>query len=157
MENKVSLNIAPADLTAIKSAMQVLTEKLGPHLLELKNNEARELPKMGDKSLAFVTKAYEYAKQHPEFAHFLDVTEFEKDTVAVQALRELLTPLAQLHQKLEDTMLLAGSEAYTAALTYYGSVKEGNKRNVPNSKIIYDDLSLRFPGRTKAKEAKKDQ
>jgi hypothetical protein len=49
-------------------------------------------------------------------------------------------------------MLLAGSEAYVAGLTYYGTSKEGMKRKLPDAVLIVDDLKERFPGRSKAKK-----
>jgi hypothetical protein len=51
-------------------------------------------------------------------------------------------------------MMLAGSEAYIAALAYYNSVKQAAKMNVPGARAIYDDLSKRFPGRPKLDTAK---
>jgi hypothetical protein len=115
---------------------------------------------MGDKSLAFVGKALEYAKQNPGLVPtFLDLPESEKDFELVKALNNVLKPLAQLVEKLDDTTLQAGSEAYTAALIFYNAVKGAAKAGVPGTKSVYDDLQARFPGRTKtamATEASKN-
>jgi hypothetical protein len=80
------------------------------------------------------------------------VPEFEKDVNAVGLLREFYVPLSQLTKKLQDSMTLAGSEAYVAGLTYYGSSKEGVKRKLPNAVLIADELGKRFPGRSKTKK-----
>jgi hypothetical protein len=40
--------------------------------------------------------------------------------------------------------MMAGSEAYVSALSYYNSVKTAAKMNVPGAKIIFEDLSKRF-------------
>jgi hypothetical protein len=45
---------------------------------------------------------------------------------------------------LRDTQMLAGSDAYTAALAYYNSVKQAAKMNVPNAKTIQEELGKRF-------------
>jgi hypothetical protein len=37
-----------------------------------------------------------------------------------------------------------GSEAYSAVLIFYSSVKGGS--NISGSRAIYDDLAQRFPG-----------
>jgi hypothetical protein len=140
-----------ADKQEIIEALNVLKKKL-PMLVELAQGEARELPMMGDKSYAFVVQALEFAKQYPEFAALIDVAEFEKDVNAVSLLREFYIPLAQLTKKVHDTMSLAGSEAYVAGLTYYGSSKEGLKRKLPNAVLITEELGKRFPGRTKTKK-----
>jgi len=42
--------------------------------------------------------------------------------------------------------MLAGSEAYVAALSFYNSVKQAAKLNVPEAKTIYEDLKKRFAG-----------
>ena len=152
MNNRISFVLNDADKQAIQAAINVLNEKLLPKLVELAQGEARELPTMGDKSYGFVFKALEYAKQYPEYATFIDVPEFEKDVNTVSLLRELHIPLSQLTKKVHDTMTLAGSEAYVAGLTYYGSSKEGQKRKLPNSVLIVEELSKRFPGRPKTKK-----
>lgn len=52
--------------------------------------------------------------------------------------------MQQLVLNLDDTTTQAGSESYTAALTYYNSVKQAAKLSVPGSKAIYEDLRKRF-------------
>jgi hypothetical protein len=68
-----------------------------------------------------------------------------KDVNAVNTLSSILKQLEQVTESIDDTMMLAGSEAYIASLSYYNSVKQGTKMNVPNAKIIYEDLKTRFP------------
>jgi hypothetical protein len=150
--DRISFSLNEADKQDILAALNVLNDKLLPLLIELAQGEARELPVMGDKSYAFVFKALEFAKQYPEFAGLINVPEFEKDINTVGTLREFYVSLAQLTKKVQDTMTLAGSEAYVAGLTYYGSSKEGQKRKLPNSVLIVDELSKRFPGRSKTKK-----
>ncbi|MDR1593688.1 MAG: hypothetical protein LBS43_04275 [Prevotellaceae bacterium] len=152
MDNRISFSLDETKRQRILAALKVLNEDLLPLLIELGQGEARELPLMGDKSYAFVVKALEYAKQYPEYAALIDVPEFEKDVKAVELLREFHVPLSQLTKKLQDSMTLAGSEAYVAGLTYYGSSKEGVKRKLPNAVLIADELGKRFPGRSKTKK-----
>ena len=152
MDNRISFEMDDAEKQEILAAIGVLKTKLLPKLVELKQGEARELPTMGEKSYGFVFKTLEYSKQYPEFATFIDVPEFEKDVNAVGLLRELYIPLSQITKKVHDSMTLAGSEAYIAGLTYYGSSKEGVKRKLPNAVLIVEELSKRFPGRTRTKK-----
>jgi hypothetical protein len=152
MENRISFTLNEADKKEIVAALKVLETKLLPGLIELAHGEARELPVMGDKSYGFVFKALEYAKQYPEFAALIDVAEFEKDVNTVGLLREFFIPLSQLTKKVQDTMTLAGSEAYVSGLTYYGSSKEGLKRKLPNAVLIAEELGKRFPGRARTKK-----
>jgi hypothetical protein len=152
MDNRISFVLNEVDKKEILMAVGVLKEKLQPRLVELAQGEARELPTMGDKSYGFVFKALEFAKQYPEYAALIDVSEFERDVNTVGLLRELYVPLSQLTKKVHDTMTLAGSEAYVSGLTFYGSSKEGVKRKLPNAVLIAEELKQRFPGRTKAKK-----
>lgn len=48
MENKVSIEISPADPKAIKDAIAVLVAKLGPILIALTKEQRRKLYKMGE-------------------------------------------------------------------------------------------------------------
>jgi hypothetical protein len=41
--------------------------------------------------------------------------------------------------------LLAGSEAYQAALSFYNYVKVLAAQDVPNAKAVYEELKKRFP------------
>lgn len=91
-----------------------------------------------------------YAKLNPRVVpDFLDQVEFEKDVVAVNELRRVLIPLQQLYEKLNDTTLQAGSEAYTASLIFYNAVKGAAKAVEPGMKTVYDDWQARFLGRGK--------
>ncbi len=57
---------------------------------------------------------------------------------------------------LSDTITLSGSEAYTAALAYYNSVKQAAKANVPNTQPVYEDLRKRFERKTRKEVNSRD-
>jgi len=147
MENQISIIISEEALANINKAIATINENL-PDLINLTVDDRHQLPKMGDKTIAFVNKSFEYASQNPTIVpSFLDLSEFAKDTAAVTSLKRILMPLEQLNEKLSDTNLLAGSEAYMAALVFYTAVKGAAKAGLPGMKNIYDDLQSRFPGR----------
>lgn len=149
-DNWVSLNISEKDLQEIKNAIQVLQNKLNPHLVGLTTEERKELPKMGDKSVVFVTKSAEYANQNAALVpQYVNMEELRKDIAAIEVLRQLQTPIEQLISRIDDTAMIAGSEAYRATLAFYNAIKGAAKAGVPNAQLIYDDLSQRFPGRGK--------
>jgi len=150
MENKVSITLNTEAITAITAAIGTIEQNL-PALINLSVEDRKSIPKMGDKTLAFVNKTLEYARQNPQVVPaFMDVAEFEKDVAAVTSLNKVLKPLQQLVEKLDDTTLLSGSEAYMAALVFYNAVKGASKAGVPGMKTLYDDLQTRFPGRGKS-------
>ncbi len=149
MENKISFVISQEAMANITRAIETISQNL-PELINLKAGDRRALPKMGDKSFAFVTKAFEYANQNPKVVPaFLDMAEFEKDTNGFTNLKKVLNPLQQLVEKLDDTTLLTGSEAFTAALVFYTALKGAAKAGEPGMKTVYADLQSRYPGRAK--------
>lgn len=151
-QNLISIAIPQDDLVQVSAAIETLRTKLLPHLKAINGTEVNELPKMGDKTIAFVQKALEHCNQNPELVpQFLDVNEFSRDVTAVETLRSFNAPLSQIVDLLTNTMTLAGSDAYAAALIFYNTVKTAKKSNIAKAGTIYDELSVRFNGRvTKA-------
>lgn len=151
-QNLVSFGLPENDLAEIRTAISTLSTKLLPALKSLTAPERMEMAKMGDKTVAFVQKALEHCTANPELApQFLDVTEFSGDVRAVETLRSIHAPLLQITDSLSDTMMLAGSDAYAAALIFYNSIRSAHKSNIAKAGAIYDDLAGRFPGRPKSK------
>jgi len=108
MENKVSVTISDEAVTAINEAINTIIQNL-PDLINLTYEERKSIPKMGDKTVAFVIKNLEYAKRNPRVVpEFLDMNEFEKDALAVSGLHGVLVPIQQLSEKLDDTTMQAG-------------------------------------------------
>jgi hypothetical protein len=154
--NSIAVSIPEADLAEIRGAIGVLRSKLAPHLRSLTPQDRRELPKMGDRTMGFVQKAYEYGKNHAELApNYLDFQALEVDVKAVELLRELSMSLDPLNEALNDSLTLSGSEAYQGALLFYGSVKAAAKAKAHGAEAIYEDLSGRFPGGVQKKQAVK--
>lgn len=145
--NRVSMVIGDDDRNQILQAIQVIKSKL-PYLITLSDEERQNIPKMGDKTVSFVNKCYEYAQQNPGIVpRFLDLEEFKKDTEVVKQLFQIYAPLQKLVEELDDTMMMAGSEAYAAALVFYSALKTALNSGETGMKNIYEELSTRFPGR----------
>ena len=145
--NRISLAIPDADRQAIQAAVQTLQDKLLPHLITLSPGDRRELPKMGDKTVAFVRKATDYARGDAQLRPaYLDLEELGRDLGAVDDLAGLHRVLAPIVDGLDDSMLAAGSEAYGAALSYYQAVKGAARARIQGAQAIADDLGRRFPG-----------
>lgn len=145
--NNVSIVINEEAKAKIKTAIETIYANL-PLLITLSNDQRQTLPKMGDKTVAFVTKSLEYARQNPDLVpKYLDMNEYAKDVEAINALFQVASPLEKLVEELDDTMLLAGSEAYMASLAFYNALKAAMNAGEKGLKNIYDDLSSRFPGR----------
>lgn len=144
-ENAISIEIPEGDIKKAKDALKTLTDVLNPYLVALSAEERKTLPKMGDGTEPFVAKVMDYTESSPQFTPpYVDQNEMKKDWVAVNNLLPLLRGISQLDSNLNDSVMLAGSEAYVAALSYYNSVKQAARVNVPDAKVIYDDLRKRF-------------
>ena len=142
-----SVDIPYDDLQAIQAAVQTLQTRLIPHLVNIGPDEKRALAKMGSKSVDFVSATLNYATTNPQFKPaFVDIDTFSRDVTAFGLLRSLHQPVSQLADMLDDSLALTGSDAMTAALAYYQSVKTANKLNVPGAATITDDLAIRFAG-----------
>lgn len=124
-ENQISIEMSAADVTAVNAAFQTLATKLSPYLIALHPDDKRTLAALGERGISFVEKAMQYAQSNPEFMPaFIDAgefkAEFKKDFDAFNMLRGFLRLLGQIHDNLNDTAALCGSEANKAALAYYG-------------------------------------
>lgn len=123
-------------------------------LINLTPDEMKAMPKMGDKSVSFVDKSLEYAAGNPKLVPpYLDAAELKKDVVLAKQLQPIHKLLNQLFDAVDATYTAVGSEAYVESLSFYNSVRDAAKRNVPGADAIYQDLKKRFPGRPKAVKA----
>jgi hypothetical protein len=152
-KNQISFSIPEADLAEIKSAIATLQEKLLPHLVKLSPEERQELLKMGDKTIAFVQKSLEHCKSNPDLVPpFVNVNELAVDLAAVETIRNIYQPMLQITNALSDTMAFSGSEALSASLIFYSSVKNATRSRNQKAETIYNDLATRFPGRGRSKK-----
>lgn len=151
-QNRISLTLDEGELAVVNQAIGTLREKLLPKLTILSAADRHEMPKMGDKTVAFVDKAHDFAAENPSLVPpFLDMNEFTVDRASVEKLRALSIQLNEVSDAVNDSMMLSGSEAYQAALMFYNSSKNAARSGVQNAENVYKELSERFPGRpTKA-------
>ena len=153
MENRISLQLSEEEKTQLNGHIEGIVAILESKLHTLLPEEKRDLPKMGDKTVAFVEKALEYGEQYPGYMpNFIDVPEARIDFETVRLLRKFNTPLARLTTEIDDTMTLAGSEAYSAALSIYKVLKNAASMGQPGAKEASIELKNRFPRARKKTE-----
>lgn len=140
--NRISAKLVPADKDAVLQAIATIKTKL-PFLIDLSPEERRALPKMGDKTNAFVLKALEVAQQNSDFLpRSFSVDEFATDVELYAELRSIALALAPLTELVDDTLLEVGSEAYASALVVYQYAK--NAGQGAGLDEVADELSKRF-------------
>jgi len=149
--NKISIGINPEESAAISAALEQLKAALKPILtINLTADERLSTLKMGDKTLAFVGKTLEYGSQNPTLVpNYVDLDEAKKDFKLSADIYTIFQQLKTLVRGVEDTGMVAGSEAYEAALVIYHSIKGASRSDIPGTQAMHDDLKQRFPGRGK--------
>ncbi|MCZ4695515.1 hypothetical protein DWB61_11635 [Ancylomarina euxinus] len=146
MENVISFQLSDDEKTQLNDHIAGINAILSPKLHTLIPEEKRDLPKMGDKTVAFVEKALEYGEQYPGFMpNFIDVPEARVNFETVRVLRNINTPLMRIANEIDDTMTLAGSQAYSSALSIYKVLKNAASMGQPGAKEATSELKNRFP------------
>jgi hypothetical protein len=153
MANLVNQAIPAQTLADALKNVRDARASLAAYLISLTPEERQSLPKMGDKSLAFVTKAAEYAQSLPKLMpSYLDVPGFVADASVSADLLELFLELDGFTADVESTRMEAGSEGYTSALMAFGSLKDAAQAKQPGAQAAVDILQVRFAGQGKRKE-----
>ncbi|MBW4473697.1 MAG: hypothetical protein KME45_25475 [Stenomitos rutilans HA7619-LM2] len=149
----ISATLDAKDRDAVMAAVTTIREKL-PFLIDLTADDRKALPKMGDKSRAFVSKALEVATQNPDFLpRSFDLEELRRDVQLFEAMYPIVVALTQLQELVDDTCLAAGSEAYAAALQVYNYAKASGQG--AGLDAVVGEMGQRFarkPRKTKAPE-----
>lgn len=123
-KNLISMEVPAETLTKLQEKLKELRELLAPYLVTLTLEDRKSLPKMSDKTLAFVSKTAEYVKSNPKLIPpMMEAEELGKDFTLNQSLQPVYNSLKQLVDNLSDTLMLSGHEAYAQASLYYASVK----------------------------------
>lgn len=131
-KNAISVEIPQEVATQVTAKLQEIKTLLAPYTAHLTKEDRMNLAKMGDKSLAFVSKVMEYVQTNPKFIPaMMNAEEFKKDFNANQQMVPFQTLADQISEAVKDTAILTGNEAYVQALYYYGNVKMFAKAGDP--------------------------
>ncbi len=152
-DNLISFDITQEDLDAVWAAIRTIEEKLSPKLITLLKQDRLRAVKMSNKSVGFVKQSFEFIKQNPDLKpQYIDEGEMEIDIKAVETLSSLLNPIEKIRSALDDSIMLSGGEAFTAALAFYQYIKGATKMNVPGAKVICEELKKQFTKKSAVKE-----
>ena len=156
MNNIHNQSIPQEVLDQVKAKIEEAIGLVKPYSVILTEDQRASVIKVGDRKFTCVTKTFAYTKTNPEFIpSFLNVSDFEIDMKDADGHPDIVTLTNQLYNYFDDTKLAARSEAYSAALYYYGNVQQAASVNLPGAKAIYDDLKQYFAKASKASEEKK--
>lgn len=139
-----NITMTTQQITDVKSAIQTIYTNM-PFLLGLTVEERIALPKINVANKAFAEDAINAITNNAEMLPgYLKVVDMQTDLQLFTQLDELSGLVRQLLEKVEDTQILAGSEAYVSALTGYKLFAAAAIAGIPGSDAIYDGLKERF-------------
>lgn len=155
-KNVASVQLPQEVVTQLENKFKEIKELLAPYTVSLTNDERMTMPKMSDKTVAFVGKVVDYTLSNPKLIPpMMEADELKKDFQANQTLQPIHAISQQITDMIKDTLIVTGSEAYTQALLYYASVKMAVKIGDSEAKSIQEDLGKRFPKGSKISSSDK--
>ena len=142
--NRINIVATTAQITAAKAALQTFSTNL-PFLIGLTTDERIALPAIDVSNKAFTEDSINAGVNNATLIpSYVSVPNMQNDLVLFTQLDELIGLVKQLLEKLEDTQLLAGSEAYVSALTLYKLFGSAADAGVPGADAIVAQLRQRF-------------
>ncbi len=127
--------------------IQDIKDAAGPldFLKDLSPEERRRYAKMSVSKQDFIDKTLIHGEQHPDvFPQYTNLDSFRKSMMLIKCMERINAQLKPFSEKLQDTILLARSEAFEVARAFYSSVKEAARHGVPEMEHILKDLSFHF-------------
>jgi hypothetical protein len=125
--NLISTSISDKEIDEILEAIERINNLL-PNLVTLTNEEKASLPKVGFSNIDFVNEVLDMAEKNPDqVPESINIPEIRKDIKLIESISRILRPLKQLEKKLEDSVLLAGSEAYIPSLAIFNYLSMGRR------------------------------
>ncbi len=142
MENRIDAALSDADRDAILTRLEQVKSLL-PFLQDLTPEQRRTLPKMGDKSVAFVEGTGTLVERDTSFLpRSFDTDEFLRDVALFKALLPIRAELVRLTELVDDTTMAVGSDAFVAGLIVYQNAKTNGKGAGLDD--LLDELGQRF-------------
>jgi len=142
--NRINTVMTDTQVSDVKNAISAINAAIN-FSVSLTTDERASLPKISVANKSFTEDAINaIANNASLFPAYLDVKLMQNDLKLYQQLDELATMLRQTLERIEDTRILAGSEAYVAALAVYKLVGAAASAGVEGTDTIYEQLRERF-------------
>lgn len=146
--SRINVTMTAAQITAVKTALQTIQTNM-PFLTGLTIEERIAIPKINVSNKAFVEDAINAGVNNASMLPgYITIPPMQTDLQLFHQLDELLVLCRQVTEKLEDTQMLAGSEAYISGLTLYRLFGTAAEAGVPGADAIHASLKQRFTNPT---------
>jgi hypothetical protein len=142
--NRLNVTMTAAQVTAVKTALQTIATNM-PFLIGLTTEERIAIPKINVNNKAFTEDAINAVVNNGGILpSYISAAGMQSDYQLFTQLDELLGLMRQLVEKAEDTQMLAGSEAFVAALSSYKLFGAAADAGLVGADAIVDSLRQRF-------------
>ena len=144
LNDRMNITATAVQVTAVKAAFQTILTNL-PFLVGLTADERKSLTTIDVGNKAFTEDAINAAANNATLIpSYISVANIKNDLTLFNQLDELSGLANQLCERIEDTKMLAGSEAYSSALALYKSFGAAADAGVSGADSIVDQLKKRF-------------
>lgn len=144
--NRLNTTMTGDDINSVKKSITEIYGKM-PFLIGLTTDERVTLPKISENNKVFVGDSINaLANNAPMLPAYLNVADIKTDLTLYEQLDELEMLATQLVEKIQDTRMLCGSEAYVSSLAAYRLFEAAAAAGIPGADSIYDALKQRFAG-----------
>ncbi|TCO75578.1 hypothetical protein EV699_1432 [Plasticicumulans lactativorans] len=127
MDHDISADLTPEAIEQVRVHLRAI-EILLPFLIALTNDERRQLPKAGDAGISFIEHCYAAIETYQGMMpRDFDLDEYKRDVALRAALAVIAVEIARLHTRVQDTLMLVGSEAYAGSLEVYAASQRAGK------------------------------
>lgn len=143
--NRINTTATAAQITAVKTAFQTIMNNL-PFLVGITAEERKSLQTIDVANKAFTEDAINIAINNANLVPtYISIAGMQNDLTLFAQLDEISGLANQLCERVEDTKMLAGSEAYQGALTLYRAFGTAADAGVSGADSLVDQLKKRFP------------
>lgn len=144
--NRLNTTMSEADINTVKKFFNSIFD-LMPFLIGLTTDERVSLPKISEANKIFVGDSINaLANNTGMLPAYLNVADIKNDLTLYDQLDELEGIALQLVEKIQDTRMLCGSEAFASSLTAYRLFEAAAAAGLPGADSIFNALKQRFAG-----------
>ena len=141
----VTVNVPAKVLDGLLAAAKAMQADAAPYIVPLTNEQRGNRLKMGAKSVAFVTKTFNYASATLSLAPFgIDVPGLGTNLTTTAGLAPVVAALKQLVFDLEGTGMVSSGSAKAAGLAIYNEAHTQANRNMPGAQAAFNDMHQQY-------------
>jgi hypothetical protein len=150
--NLIDLAFPPDKLQSCQGALATLTDVFPGVLVDIGPDLRQSLTKYGPGSESFILRAMVLMRAMPQYKPgYVDIDAFQRDLDALALLGPMRDQLRKCLDLVDDSMMLAGADAYTVARAFYKALRAAAGSGSLDAQVAADDLGSRLPARALSK------